>query len=72
VELEKGILRKRKGKYMNYRETIIISASKAAFINKTLQSKDMMGEDDTLSFTAGFADGMEMDIKLCGTQDEEP
>ncbi len=57
---------------MNYRETIIISASKAAFINKTLQSKDMMGEDDTLSFTAGFADGMEMDIKLCGTQDEEP
>lgn len=72
MELEKGILRKRKGKYMNYRETIIISASKAAFINKALQSKDMMGEDDTLSFTAGFADGMEMDIKLCGTQDEEP
>lgn len=57
---------------MNYRETIIISASKAAFINKALQSKDMMGEDDTLSFTAGFADGMEMDIKLCSTQDEEP
>lgn len=57
---------------MNYWETIIVSASEAAFINEALQSKDMMGEDDTLISTVHFADGMEMDIKLCGTQDEEP
>lgn len=72
MELEKDILRRRKEKYMNYRETIIISASKATFIDKALQSKNMMGEDDILSFTVRFADGIEMDIKLCGAQGEEP
>jgi|InofroStandDraft_1065614.scaffolds.fasta_scaffold13684_5 hypothetical protein len=57
---------------MDYQETITISASEFTFINKAMQSKDMMGEDDTLVHTARFADGMEMDVKLCGTQDDTP
>lgn len=57
---------------MDYQETVTISASEFTFINKAMQSKDMMGEDDTLVHTARFADGMEMDVKLCGTQDDTP
>lgn len=57
---------------MDYQETITISASKSTFINKAMQTKDMMGEDDTLVHTARFADGMEMDVKLCGAQDDTP
>lgn len=57
---------------MDYQETITISASESTFINKAMQSKDMMGEDDTLVHTARFADGMEMDVKLCGDQDDTP
>lgn len=57
---------------MNYQKTITVSAPEAAFINKALQSKDMMGEDDTIFQTAHFADGMEMDVKLCGAQEATP
>lgn len=57
---------------MDYQKTITISASESTFINKAMQSKDMMGEDDTLVHTARFADGMEMDVKLCGAQDDTP
>lgn len=57
---------------MNYQETITINASEAAFINKALQSKDMMSEDGTLVHTVRFADGMKMDVKLCGSQDDTP
>lgn len=57
---------------MNYQKTITVSTPEAAFINKAMQSKDMMGEGDTIFQTARFADGMEMDVKLCGAQDDTP
>lgn len=57
---------------MDYQETITISASESTFINKAMQSKDMMGEDDAVIHTAHFVDGVEMDVKLCGAQDDTP
>lgn len=57
---------------MKYQETIKISAQQAVFIREALQSADMMDEDDTISNTARFSNGMEMDVKLCGARDETP
>ena len=57
---------------MRYKKTVRIDAQQAVFIQKALQSVDMMGEDDTISNTARFGGGMEMDVKLCGARDEKP
>ena len=33
--------------------------------------QDCLGEDDTISYSVNFGNGMEMDIKCCGVQYEE-
>lgn len=51
--------------------TLNIPASVMAQINGFLNAKtedDFQGEDQTISYTAHFSDGKEMDIKCCGCQ----
>jgi hypothetical protein len=59
---------------MVYEQTIKIQQDHAEYIRKYAESKDLMGEDDTISKTAKFNNPgkYEMDIKLCGCQDDKP
>lgn len=54
---------------MKYEREIVLSETEKTFVMKCLEEKDMMGEDDTWSKTAVFDNGIEMDIKLCGSRD---
>ena len=56
---------------MIYTETITISAKLANKINQltTIVNPDF-GEDETITVTANFGNGYEMDIKCCGADDE--
>lgn len=50
-----------------------ISQKEAEVINGYLRVKtreEFQGEDNTISHTAVFPDGKQMDIKCCGAQDE--
>lgn len=58
------------------RKKIIVPASEAETITKFLsmqpESEDQcLGENETMTYTAQFGHGMEMDIKVCGVQFEE-
>ncbi len=56
-----------------YRTTVLIPAKVMEQINSYLnaQSQDeYQGEDNTITYTAKFSDGKEMDIKCCGCRDE--
>ena len=55
---------------MNYITKIKINQKFADFANKCLQQQ-ILCEEDTFSETAVFPNGCQMDIKICGT-DEEP
>ena len=49
-----------------------LSYEEIALINRFLDAKkcsDFQGEDNTISNTVSFSDGMQMDIKCCGCQD---
>ena len=50
-------------------DEIRLSKDEVAFCNKCL-NKVILTEDDTLIWTASFGDGFEMDIKLCGADEE--
>ena len=50
-------------------DEIRLSKDEVAFCNKCL-NKVILTEDDTLIWTASFEDGFEMDIKLCGADEE--
>ena len=55
------------------RTTIVIPSQDLKRINKYLtatKKEDFLSEDETISFTAIFPDGKQMDIKCCGSQDE--
>lgn len=55
------------------RTTIVIPSQDLKSINKYLtatKKEDFLSEDETISFTAIFPDGKQMDIKCCGSQDE--
>lgn len=39
--------------------------------HQPLTEDDCMGEDETITYTAKFKNGLEMDIKLCGVQFDE-
>ena len=57
-----------------YERTITIDDREAACLNYWLtdnsDTSERLNEDDTIVKTAKFEDGMEMDIKCCGTQDD--
>ena len=52
---------------MEYRETVTATSK---LINKFLRNEVHQGEDETISKTIVFKDGMEMDVKCCGVKDE--
>lgn len=62
--------------YMDERtkvQTIVVDKQTADTINAFLAADsedEYQGEDNTISITAKFDDGMEMDIKCCGCDDE--
>ncbi len=58
---------------MKHESILMIPPKTVDFIEKRLREEprteeECMGEDETLSYTAAFPDGYEMDIKLCGVQ----
>ena len=57
-----------------YERTITIDDREAECLNYWLtdnsDTSERLDEDDTIVKTAKFEDGMEMDIKCCGTQDD--
>jgi len=52
-----------------YRKTIFVNGE---VVYKLLNGKIPMGEDDTVSYTAKFDDGYEVDVKICGSDDGKP
>ena len=55
---------------------VTVGAGHAAFIRRVLSTEprnesECFGEDETISYTAEFEDGCQMDIKCCGVQYEE-
>lgn len=59
-----------------YKKMIYLSQKEANFINKLLTNEpeneeECFGEDMTITHTARFSNGFDMDIKLCGVQYEE-
>ena len=59
-----------------HRSTIMVSEKTAIHIEYMLKhvpfsAKDCMGEDETLTFTAGFQDRMSVDVKVCGVKYRE-
>ena len=50
-------------------DEIILTKDEVRFCNKCLD-KIVLTEDDTLVWSASFGNGFEMDIKLCGADEE--
>lgn len=50
-------------------DEIVLTKSEVKFCNKCL-NKVILTEDDTLVWSASFGNGFEMDIKLCGANEE--
>lgn len=50
-------------------DEIILTKDEVRFCNKCLD-KIVLTEDDTLVWSASFGNGFEMDIKLCGANEE--
>ena len=57
---------------MRYVKKILISKYEADYINGVLCTTNRFGEDDTITSTAKFGNGVEMDIKLCGADNDYP
>lgn len=53
-----------------YKNTITISKKELDIINKHLSGEIIQGEDNTITYTAIYPNGVEMDIKCCGCQEE--
>ena len=51
---------------MKYKKTIFVSEQDAKTIEKYLAGEEFQHEDNTISFTASFDDGHEVDVKCCG------
>jgi hypothetical protein len=59
-----------------YEKTIYVSQTLLNMVNKHLTveptcREECLGEDNTISVTADFGNGIEMDIKCCSVQYEE-
>ena len=57
---------------MKYEKKLLIFKKESDYISHLLSTTDSMSEDDTIIKTAKFDNGIEMDIKLCGAQDDYP
>lgn len=73
---EPALLEGKMGAESYAKREIRISKKDADEIKKLLSEKpkdesSCFGEDETISYTADFGNGMEMDIKLCGVRFEE-
>lgn len=55
-----------------YRKKIVLPLGTISYIKTLMSMKNSMEEDDTISHTAVFDNGFEMDIKLCGADDDYP
>lgn len=58
---------------LEYRQSLKISDRELAIIHRYLNAsteEDYQGENNTITHTAIFPDGTQMDIKCCGSQDE--
>lgn len=53
-----------------YTEELKLTSEDIDIINRALNDKDFMGEDNTISFTVKFKDNKEADFKICGTKDD--
>lgn len=53
-----------------YEKTIILTKHEYKLITDALNDPEAMGEDDTISVTAKFDNGYNMDIKCCGARDD--
>lgn len=53
-----------------YTVNLTITEVQHSFIRRWINNTDHLGEDNTFSITAVFPDGRQMDIKCCGTKDE--
>lgn len=65
--------RNMKTKKTRYDQIILIPPDVADTIQRYLNAtteEDFQGEDNTISYTAKFPDGMAMDVQCCGCQDE--
>ena len=49
---------------------ITITPREYEMVQMYLRNEEHLGEDDTISFAAAFGNDIEMDIKVCGTQNE--
>lgn len=64
---------KNRAQSLEYRTILYIPSSVLVQINKYLLAEtesEYQGEDNTITYTAKFPDGKEMDVKCCGCQDE--
>lgn len=57
---------------MRYEKKLMLSKKESDYINKMLGVTDGMGEDDTIVNTVEFDNGIEIDVKLCGCDDDYP
>ena len=56
---------------MRYEKTVTITRKQAEFIARAMSEEPLLGEDEAITNTCRFKDGMEMDVKCCGVQPEE-
>ncbi len=54
---------------MEFVKKILVPAAEVAAIEKYLSNEVHLGEDEAVIHTAKFTDGVEVDVKCCGTQD---
>lgn len=67
------MIQRKEAPVRKYKQVIAIPSAELAIINGFLNatSKDeYQDEDETITYTAKFPDGKEMDIKCCGCQDD--
>ena len=57
---------------MKYEKKILISRYEVDYINRLLRTTNRFGEDDTVTSTVKLDNGIEMDIKLCGADNDYP
>ena len=60
----------------NYYAALCLTADTLAFIHTLLHtepscSSECFGEDEKISYTVRFSDGVEMDLEICGVQYQE-
>lgn len=55
-----------------FKSSLTLNAETKDFLNNCLECIIPMGINDTISNTIKFGNGIEMDIKICGADDDAP